>query len=120
MALTVAVLAAQSVPFLYEARRLSDEPWTVAHYLPVLASALPLLARRRYPFAALVLTLLAAGAYSLNDPDNPSQPIWYGMLVAIYTVADRSSLGRGSPRPPSSPSAPCSSWDRCPRSCAGW
>ncbi|MFB9718748.1 sensor histidine kinase [Planobispora longispora] len=95
VALTVAVLAAQSVPFLYEARRLSDEPWTVAHYLPVLASALPLLARRRYPFAALVLTLLAAGAYSLNDPDNPSQPIWYGMLVAIYTVADRSSLGRG-------------------------
>ncbi|GGT02400.1 two-component sensor histidine kinase [Planobispora rosea] len=95
VALAVVVLVAQSVPFLYETRRLSDEPWTVAHYLPVLASALPLVARRRYPFTVLVLTLLAAGAYSLNDPDNPSQPIWYGMLVAVYTVAERSSWRRG-------------------------
>ncbi|MBG0827087.1 sensor histidine kinase [Planomonospora sp. ID67723] len=90
VALTVLVLAAQSVPFLYETRRLSDEPWSVAHYLPVLASALPLVVRRRHPFAVLVLSLLALGAYSLNDPDNPSQPIWYSLLVATYTVAGRS------------------------------
>ncbi|MBG0820075.1 sensor histidine kinase [Planomonospora sp. ID91781] len=94
VALTVLVLAAQSVPFLYETRRLAEGPWTVAHYLPVLASALPLLARRRYPFAVLVLTLAASGLYSLNDPDNPAQPIWYGWLVATYTVAERCPRGR--------------------------
>ncbi|GGK62265.1 hypothetical protein Ppa06_61290 [Planomonospora parontospora subsp. parontospora] len=120
MALTVLVLAAQSVPFLYETRRLAEGPWTVAHYLPVLASALPLLARRRYPFAVLVLTLAASGLYSLNDPDNPAQPSGTAGRSPPTPWPNAVPAGGASPGPRSSSAAPCSRWAPCPRSCGGW
>ncbi len=85
--LTAVVLAAQSVPFFYTRRMAGPEPWTVLEYLPVVGTALPLIVRRRYPFAVLLAILMATAAYSLNDPDIPAQPLWYGQLVATYTVA---------------------------------
>ncbi|MFF4771692.1 sensor histidine kinase [Microtetraspora fusca] len=86
-ALTVVVLAAQTVPFFYSRRLAGPEPWTVMEYLPVIGASLPLIVRRRYPLAVLIVIILATNVYSMHDPDIPPQPLWYGHLVATYTVA---------------------------------
>ncbi|MEU8382178.1 histidine kinase [Streptosporangium sp. NPDC048865] len=88
--LTVAVLAAQSAPFVFSKPMPGAPPWTVAEYLPVLGASLPLLWRRRAPVSCLVVVALSMGVYSLFDPLQPPQPIWYGSLVAMYTVAEKS------------------------------
>ncbi|WP_433417334.1 sensor histidine kinase [Microtetraspora malaysiensis] len=85
--LTAVVLAAQSVPFFYTSRMAGPEPWTVMEYLPVIGASLPLIVRRRYPLAVLIAIILATNVYSMHDPDIPPQPLWYGHLVATYTVA---------------------------------
>ncbi|GLX01069.1 two-component sensor histidine kinase [Microtetraspora sp. NBRC 16547] len=84
------MLAAQTVPFFYSRRMAGPEPWTVMEYLPVIGASLPLIVRRRYPLAVLISIILASNAYSLHDPDIPPQPLWYGELVATYTVAQLS------------------------------
>lgn len=86
-AIVLAVLIGQSVPFLFTQRLAGPQAWTVAEYLPVLGASLPLILRRRYPLAVLMTVLASSYAYALNDPDIPEQPIWYGWLVATYTVA---------------------------------
>ncbi|GLH98124.1 two-component sensor histidine kinase [Phytohabitans aurantiacus] len=82
LALAAAVLFAQSVPFLFD-----PEPWQLAGYLPVVGSALPLVFRRKAPLLCLLLTELCVGAYDLIGT-GPAQPVWYGALVGLYTVAD--------------------------------
>ncbi|MDX6248076.1 MAG: hypothetical protein QOF10_1436, partial [Kribbellaceae bacterium] len=54
-----------------------------------LGTVVPLLWRRRAPFAVMVIVGLTATAVSINH--RPGQNLQYGGLVAIYTVA---SLGR--------------------------
>jgi signal transduction histidine kinase len=81
--LAAAVLLAQSVPFL-----LSPGPWRLVGWLPVLGSALPVAFRRRAPLLCLILTELCVGAYDLVG-GAPEQPVWYGALVGLYTVADQ-------------------------------
>lgn len=89
-AIALAVLIGQSAPFLFARRTASPEPWTLLEYLPILFASLPLVLRRRYPMAVFIVTMVSAPIYSLNDPDIPPQPIWYGWLVALYTVAELS------------------------------
>ncbi|MFD9944359.1 sensor histidine kinase [Nonomuraea sp. NPDC059023] len=86
-AIALLVLIGQSVPFFYATRKLGPEPWSMVEYWPVLLGVVPLLVRRRYPLTVLTLCVASAAIYSLRDPDLPPQPIWYGWLVALYTVA---------------------------------
>jgi signal transduction histidine kinase len=54
-------------------------------YLLVLAQSLPLVVRRRLPFAAPLLTGLLTMAYGLTSLPDP--PVEYAALVALYSVA---------------------------------
>ncbi|WP_331769650.1 hypothetical protein OG948_38550 (plasmid) [Embleya sp. NBC_00888] len=52
-----------------------------------LGTVVPLLWRRRAPFAVVLVVAFFATAVSLHD--RPGQTLQYGALVAIYTLADR-------------------------------
>lgn len=65
-------------------------PWHWWGYTVVVAAAVPMAWRRRAPVAALICTLGATSLYDLVD-EVPSQPIWYGGLITLYTVAAYSS-----------------------------
>jgi signal transduction histidine kinase len=56
----------------------------------VIATAVPLVWRRRAPAVVLAVVLITGALYDLVD-NVPSQPIWYGGLIALYTVAAHSS-----------------------------
>jgi signal transduction histidine kinase len=88
--LTGLVLLAQSGPFVLTNSVEAPDGWPLLSWLPVLGSALPVLLRRRWPAPCLLLSALAVGAYGLLDTA-PAQPIWYGALVCMYTVAYQSS-----------------------------
>jgi signal transduction histidine kinase len=83
--LVVLVMAVQLWPFLSRANP-AGGPWHWWGYAVVTAAALPLLWRRRGPVAALLTSLVATGLYDAFGAV-PAQPIWYGGLVALYTVA---------------------------------
>lgn len=87
-AIALIVLAAHTAPFAFTTR-VADPVggWTLAQYLPVLGEALPLLWRRCAPLPVFVLVLLSTGIYTLHDPDTARQPVAYGALVAIYSLA---------------------------------
>ncbi|MEV0199166.1 histidine kinase [Nonomuraea sp. NPDC050691] len=87
-AIALAALIGQTVPFLFTRRMSGPEPWTLTEYWPVLLSSLPLLLRRRFPMTVFVVVAAASVAYSLRDPDIPPQPIPYGWLAGLYTVAE--------------------------------
>jgi signal transduction histidine kinase len=85
VALVLAVAVASSVPFI----RAAPGSVTALGVIFNLGTVIPLLWRRRAPFAVMVIVGLAATAVSINH--RPGQNLQYGGLVAIYTVA---SLGR--------------------------
>ncbi|MER5643413.1 histidine kinase [Streptosporangium sp. NPDC002524] len=87
LVLTVGVLAAQLAPFVSAVRA-----WPSALLVPVLAASVPLLLRRRFPLTVMFAVTIAIPFYDVIG-DGPNQPLWYGWMVAIYTVACR------SPRP---------------------
>jgi signal transduction histidine kinase len=86
--LMTVVLVAQLAPFV------SNEPtggaanWSWQMYLPPVAASVPVLWWRRAPFLVLVACLAAAVAYRAFPLGAP-QPIWYGLLVGIFKVAER-------------------------------
>lgn len=86
-ALGVAALAGQSAPFLFTSSS-SGRPWTLLEYLPVLLVALPVFFRRYAPVTCLVLAAAGIGAYSLLGSGGPEQPVWFGALIIMYTVAE--------------------------------
>jgi signal transduction histidine kinase len=85
--LTVLALAAQAAPFLFTSS--DGRPWTVVQFLPVLLVALPVLWRRRAPLICLTITAVGVTAYSVVGDSGPDQPIWYGALVVMYTMAEQ-------------------------------
>ncbi|MBB5957061.1 signal transduction histidine kinase [Saccharothrix tamanrassetensis] len=87
--LTVLAFAGQTAPFVFTTH-VTGRPWTVAEFLPVLLASLPLIWRRRAPVLCLCSTALGIAAYSVVGSDGPEQPVWYGALLAIHTVADLS------------------------------
>ncbi|CCH33225.1 histidine kinase [Actinosynnema sp. NPDC047251] len=87
--LTVLVVAGQSAPFLFTTGR-SGQPWTVLQFLPVVLASLPVLWRRRWPVLSLCATALGVATYSVVGGHGPEQPVWFGALLAFYTVADLS------------------------------
>jgi signal transduction histidine kinase len=82
--LAVIALAAQLAPFLS-----GDRHWPMPAYAVAAAVSLPVIWRRRAPFVVLLASELAAAAYVLV-PDGPRQPLWYGALIAMFTVAAQS------------------------------
>ncbi|MFG1685472.1 sensor histidine kinase [Nonomuraea sp. NPDC049269] len=84
-ALTAAILIAQLWPLLSSDER-SSEPWDWWGYAVVIAASLPLIWRRRAPITILIICLCTGALYDLAD-HVARQPIWYGGLVAVYTVA---------------------------------
>jgi signal transduction histidine kinase len=88
--LTVLALVAQSAPFLFTTR-LDGRPWTVLEFAPVLLVSLPVLWRRRNPLLCLLITAAGIAGYSMVGGEGPEQPVWYGALVVMYTVADQAS-----------------------------
>ncbi|MGP3962063.1 sensor histidine kinase [Nonomuraea sp. 3N208] len=79
--LTIAVLAAQLAPFTS-----AEREWPIALLLPVLVATLPVLLRRRFPLTVMFVVMIAIPFYDIVG-NGPNQPIWYGWLVAVYTVA---------------------------------
>ena len=79
--LAVVALVAQLAPFVSGGR-----DWPIAAYFICVAVSLPVIWRRRAPFAVLMVSELAAAAYTFV-PDGPRQPLWYGALIAMFTVA---------------------------------
>ncbi|MEV4074299.1 sensor histidine kinase [Nonomuraea fuscirosea] len=88
-ALAALVLAAQLWPFV-SADNPWGRPWHWWGYTVVVAAAIPLIWRRRAPVAVLLGVLVPTGCYDFVD-EVVRQPIWYGSLVAFYTVAARSA-----------------------------
>ena len=84
-ALAVLVMIAQLGPFLSR-QTPSAGPWHWWGYAVVIATAVPLVWRRRAPAVVLAVVLVTGALYDLVD-NVPSQPIWYGGLIALYTVA---------------------------------
>ena len=81
-AITVSVLVAVSLPFVLPGPGGTPGPMA---YLLTASTAIPLIWRRRVPFTVLMVVALATIAGKAVDA--PGQPLAYGGLVALYTVA---------------------------------
>ncbi|WP_214413080.1 sensor histidine kinase [Sphaerisporangium fuscum] len=88
-ALAALVLIVQLWPLLTRVNPRGG-PWHWWGYVVVIAASVPLVWRRRAPVAVLLATLAATSSYDAVD-DVAAQPIWYGGLVALYTVAATSA-----------------------------
>lgn len=75
LGLAAFVLLLQSVPFAFSAGR-PGPPWTLVEYAPVVATAVPLVWRRRAPFSCLLVIVAGIEAYALVGENGPSQPVW--------------------------------------------
>ncbi|WP_082309958.1 sensor histidine kinase [Nonomuraea sp. SBT364] len=84
-ALTGAITLAQLWP-LMSSTSYFGVPWSWWGYVVAVAASLPVLWRRRFPVTVLLTSLTVSGLYDLAD-NVADQPIWYGSLVALYTVA---------------------------------
>lgn len=86
--LALIALAAQLAPFI-SAEPQSPQGWPATAYLAAVGVSLPVVFRRKAPFIVLMASELAAAAYEFV-PDGPRQPLWYGALIAMFTVAAQS------------------------------
>ncbi|SCL60296.1 Signal transduction histidine kinase [Micromonospora eburnea] len=86
VALMVAVLLAQLAPFVSNRPAPGHDGWEPAMFLPILLSTVPVVWRRKAPFAVLIATEAGAGLYAFF-PQGAPQPIWYGALLALFTLA---------------------------------
>ncbi|WP_106396833.1 sensor histidine kinase [Actinocorallia populi] len=84
-ALAAGAAVAQTAPLLFQ-QSSSGQPWHWWGYVAAVGASLPLAARRRAPVAVLLGCLAFSGLYDLVGP-LASQPLWYGVLVALYGVA---------------------------------
>ncbi|MEV6032514.1 histidine kinase [Nonomuraea sp. NPDC052116] len=84
-ALALLVLVAQLWP-LFTRENPYGGPWHWWGYAVVVTATVPLIWRRRAPVIVLAASLVATGLYDLVD-EVAAQPVWYGSLLALYTVA---------------------------------
>ncbi|MGI5165085.1 sensor histidine kinase [Spirillospora sp. CA-253888] len=87
-ALALLAMAAQTWPLL-TLENPAGVPWHWWGYASAAGSAVPIVWRRRAPLAALVACVTMGSLYDLVEPV-ARQPLWYGALIALYTVASRS------------------------------
>ncbi|MFB9964338.1 sensor histidine kinase [Sinosporangium siamense] len=84
-ALALLVMVVQLWPFLSrESPHAASWHWW--GYAVVVASAVPLVWRRRAPVIVLIVSLGVIALYDVVE-EVPAQPIWYAGLIATYTVA---------------------------------
>ncbi|MFI7705875.1 sensor histidine kinase [Nonomuraea sp. NPDC049480] len=88
-ALTAVITVVQLWPLL-SGQSHSGQSWHWWGYVVAIGSSVPLVWRRRAPVTVLVISLGVSALYDLVDTV-ANQPIWYGGLVAFYTVAVYSS-----------------------------
>lgn len=88
LVLTAAVLLAQMWPLLFLPRE-GGGHWSWWGYVAVTGSALPLAFRRRAPVLVLLLSTALGTSYDLVTP-LARQPVWYGPILANYTLGSRS------------------------------
>lgn len=88
LALVGAVALAQTWPLLFSHDD-GGAPWTWWGYVATLGSALPLMWRRRAPVLVVVACVGFSASYDLVGAV-ASQPLWYGVLIAVYGLAARS------------------------------
>ncbi|YCK34105.1 sensor histidine kinase [Actinomadura sp. ATCC 39365] len=60
--------------------------WDWWGYVVAIGASLPVVWRRRWPVTMLIASLVVGALYDFAD-NVARQPIWYGALVAFYTVA---------------------------------
>ncbi|NUT42168.1 MAG: hypothetical protein HOV86_19510, partial [Thermoactinospora sp.] len=60
--------------------------WDWWGYAAAGGASLPLVVRRLAPITVAIVTIVFSGLYDLADHVAP-QPVWYGPLLAMYTVA---------------------------------
>ncbi|MBB3729762.1 signal transduction histidine kinase [Nonomuraea dietziae] len=84
LALTAFVLLIQLWPFVGDNH--DGKPWHWWGYVVVITAVLPLVWRRRAPVTSMAVSMLALSLYDLAETV-PAQPIWYGSLISMYTVA---------------------------------
>lgn len=84
VALAACAMVAQLWPLLSR-----DGPWHWWGYAVAAGSALPLVARRRAALPVLLVSYSFSASYDLVSAVAP-QPLWYGPLIALYTVAIQS------------------------------
>jgi signal transduction histidine kinase len=85
--LTLLALFGQTAPFVFSTSD-TGRPWAAIQYIPVLVVALPVIWRRHAPVVCLMIAAAGVTWYSMIGRDGPEQPVWYGALVLMYTVAD--------------------------------
>jgi signal transduction histidine kinase len=84
VALAVLAAIAQLWPLLFR-----EGQWHWWGYVAAVGSAVPLVARRRLPLPVLLVSVAFGSLYDLVDAV-ASQPLWYGPLIALYTLSARS------------------------------
>ncbi|MEV1067241.1 histidine kinase [Streptomyces sp. NPDC050263] len=85
VALAVVTAVAQSAPLLF-AHSDSGRPWHWWGYVVAVGASLPLALLRRAPVPVLLACSVVSGLYDLVDAVAP-QPLWYGVLIALYGMA---------------------------------
>lgn len=88
-ALALLITGAQLWPLL-TTRQTDGVPWHWWGWAVAVAASLPLVWRRRAPLTVLLVSLAISLLYDLASPV-AEQPVWYGTLIAYYTVAAQSS-----------------------------
>ena len=83
VALAVVAAVAQLWPLLTR-----DGQWHWWGYVVAVGSAVPLVARRSLPLPVLLVSVAFCSLYDLVDAV-ASQPLWYGPLIALYTLSAR-------------------------------
>ncbi|GAB2837058.1 histidine kinase [Actinocorallia aurea] len=84
-ALALVLAAAQTAPLLSKSSE-TGEPWHWWGYATAIGASLPIAARKRAPVTVLLVCGLVSSLYDLAEP-LASQPLWYGVLVALYGIA---------------------------------
>ncbi|WP_246053067.1 sensor histidine kinase [Actinocorallia herbida] len=84
-ALALVLAAAQVAPLLTKTSE-SGAPWHWWGYAAAIGASLPIAARKRAPVLVLLVSIAFSASYDLIEPLAP-QPLWYGVLVALYGIA---------------------------------
>jgi signal transduction histidine kinase len=84
--LAIAVLAAQLAPFLFVTPSDPSQSWSPLGYAAAGLASLPVALRRHVPLLWLFVSTLGIVVYEFGENTAP-QPIWFGPLICMYTVA---------------------------------
>ena len=86
VALAVVLAVVQAAPLLFQ-QSIDGRAWHWWGYVAAVGASLPVMAVRRYPVAVLLVSITVSASYDLVEPVAP-QPLWYGVLVGVYGLAN--------------------------------